>query len=125
MQTRDVDIVSHRFRGNNKLVCQIMQAHSNNLIAFIGDRPEINILSLIIAPYKFYADINKLLDCVRERYLENLARAEQAVIMFTETEEVDLLILLIPIASNALKATGAIRKSMRTYRNNTLLGGYK
>ncbi len=45
--------------------------------------------------------------------------------MFAETEEVYLLILFIPIASNALEAAGAVGKTVSTYRNYTLLGGYE
>ena len=45
--------------------------------------------------------------------------------MFAEAEEVYLLILFIPIASNAFEAACAVSKTMGTYRNYTLLDGYK
>ena len=45
--------------------------------------------------------------------------------MFAETEEIYLLILFIPIASNALETACAVGKTVSTYRDYTLLGGYE
>src|SRR5712691_5789604 len=45
--------------------------------------------------------------------------------MFAQSEQVNLLIFLVPIAANTLKAAGSIGKTVCAYRNYPLIGGDK
>ncbi len=79
----------------------------------------------MIAPDKFYADINKLFDCIGKLDLKNFARTQKPLKVLSNAEQVDLLLFLIPIASNALKASGAVSKTMGMDGNHATLDGYK
>lgn len=45
--------------------------------------------------------------------------------MFVDAEEIDLLFLLVPVATDALEAPGAVGETMRTYRDDATFGGQK
>jgi hypothetical protein len=45
--------------------------------------------------------------------------------VFPQAEEVDLLVFLVPIATNALKTCGAIGETVCTYRNHAMFDGYE
>ncbi len=57
--------------------------------------------------------------------MKYLARAKQSFEVFSNTEQVDLLMFLVPIATDTFEARGTIRETVCTYRNYTLLGGYE
>ena len=45
--------------------------------------------------------------------------------MFSQAEQVDLLVCLAPVSTNALKAAGAVSKAVSTYRNHAIFGGHE
>src|SRR6266568_1161154 len=115
MQPGNVDIVAKGFCCDGKVVCEVVQAHADHLIGFISDWSDVDILALIVAPDQFAGDFNQLVNCVGERYLKNLARTKQPLVVLAKTEQIQLLILLVPIAPNALEASGAIGEAMGAY----------
>src|SRR5579875_1047029 len=102
-----------------------MQAHTDSLIGLVSYRSQIEVLFQTTTAHKLYAQINELVYIVGKRNLENLARVQETLVMFAQAEEVNLLILLIPIPTDALETASAIGKTMGAYRNDTLLGGYE
>ncbi len=79
----------------------------------------------MIAPDKFYTDINELFDRIGKCDLKNFARAQKPFKVLSNAKQEDLLLFLIPIASNALKASGAVSKTMGMDGNHTTLDGYE
>src|SRR5574340_1100117 len=99
------------------MIFQVMEAHTYYLIAFVGHGSYVDIFSMAIASDQLDAQVNELLDSIRKRDLQYLAGVEKSYIMLSQAEQVELLIFLIPIATDPFKATGSVGKSMGTYRN--------
>lgn len=57
-QSAGRDIAAHRFRGDEKMSGEFMQAHGKNFIAEIGNRAQVDILALAVASDQFLADSN-------------------------------------------------------------------
>ena len=79
-------VVTKWFRCNDNTILQVMQAYTDYLIAFVSHWSHVDIFSLTIALNQFNANLNKLLDCIRKRDLQYLARIEESHIMFSKTE---------------------------------------
>src|SRR5581483_9468764 len=104
----------------DKLVREAMQAYAPGLASLIGDRTQVDILSLLISPDQLYANLDKLLDSVRQGDLQDFTRAQKPLVMLTKAEEVDLLILLVPVAADAFKTAGPVSEPMCPYRDHAL-----
>ncbi len=107
------------------MIAEVVQPHADSLIAFIRDRSQVDILFLAVASDQFHADVNQLLQRIGKFYLHDFAGTQQTLIVFAEAEQIDLLVVLIPVAANALKAPRAISKAVRAYRDDALLGWYE
>ena len=73
MQTTYIDIVAHRFGGKNKVVFKAMQTHTDDLVALVGNRAQVDVLLEIVAPDQFCTDIDELIYRVGKGDLQNLA----------------------------------------------------
>src|SRR5215472_15395806 len=98
-----------------------MKTYTDYRIAFVGHWSHVDIFSKAVTFDQCNTYIHKLLNSIRQRDLQYLARVKESFIMLTQAKQVDLLIFFIPVAANTLKATGPIGKSMCTHRNDSLL----
>ncbi len=64
MQARGINVIAKRFRCKNEMIFEPMQAHTDNLIAFVSYRPQVDVLPLPIASDQFDAYVNKLFNTI-------------------------------------------------------------
>ena len=79
----------------------------------VGERADVNVFCEPVAFEQVYSDVAQVVDGVGQFHAEDAATSDQALVVLTESEDVDLSVLLVPVASDALESRRAVVESVR------------
>jgi hypothetical protein len=85
-----------------------VEADAELLRAFISQGTDVDVLLKATFLCHLYGELAEVINGVGQVNLQHTAALEQALVMLLDTEEVKLLMVVIPVAADALKDGSAI-----------------
>ena len=104
----DFDIVAKGRHVDGERVLEIMEANADLFGAFERKRPDVNVLTEVVAPNQLDAGFAELVQAHWDLELQDLHGVLHAAVMLSQFEEEELLVLGAPVATNPLEDPGPV-----------------
>src|SRR5690606_38524745 len=109
-----LQIAPERLGEEREIAFEIVQPDADDLVHFIADGPAVRIFLEPLSPEKVQSDLDQIGGAVGEIDHEQLARSQEPPVMILDSENVELLVIGIPVGTNATEAAGAVIKGVVT-----------
>ena len=95
-----------------KIVSNIVNANTQGLAGLVSQWAHVNILLKGALLGQFYRYLAHLVDAVGHLHSHYLAAVDKSLVMFSLAEDVNLLVLVVPVTADAFKDGGTVVQGM-------------
>jgi hypothetical protein len=107
-----VEIWTEGYHKDEEVILQVVKPYAYSLGTLICQRSDIDVFLVAILFHQFHSDLGQLISAVGQVDLQDVATLQHSLVVFPKTEEIHLILLAIPVASNAFEAGCPIVESM-------------
>ena len=108
----DLDVVAERNRVDEEAVLEVVEANADLFAGRVQKRTDVDVRLELVAAQQLEREVDQLLGRVRKRHAHDVGRAAHALVVLGRLEQVELLLLRVPVGADAFEDTGAVVQRM-------------